>query len=121
VVSVEMDDDQHIIALWREAAHDLQIGVVTPFSAIGPRGESIEALVWVRDFGTPRGALVCTSDDPENLALRGLEWGYEVVNYDSVAYPAHYDRRLFMWILAELGWVGAPAERPAWLDALGGG
>ena len=119
MVKVELDDDQHIIALWREAAQDLRIGVVTPFSAVGPRGESIGALVWVRDFGTARGALVCTSDDPENLALRGLEWGYEVVPYDSFAYPAHYDRSLFMKILAELGWGGAPEERPPWLDAMG--
>jgi hypothetical protein len=115
-----MDDDQHTIALWREAGHDLKIAIVMPFSAVGPQGESIGALAWLRDFGSPRGAVVCTADDPDNLALRGLEWGYEVVPYDPVAYPAHYDRRLFMRILADLGWQGEPAERPAWLDALAG-
>ena len=114
-----MDDDQHITGLWREAAHDLKITVVAPFSAVGPRGESIAALVWLRDFGSPRGALVCTSDDPDNLAVRGLEWGYDVVAYDAPAYPSRYDRRLFMRILADLGWEGRPAERPPWLDALG--
>jgi hypothetical protein len=114
-----MDDDLHIVSLWRDAARDLKVAVVAPFSALGPRGESVEALVWLRDFGTSRGALVCKSEDPDNLALRGLEWGYEVVTYDPAAYPAHYDRRLFMRLLAGLGWAAAPADRPAWLDALG--
>jgi hypothetical protein len=113
-----MDDDQHIISLWRDAARDLKIGIVAPFSAMGPRGDSIGALVWLRDFGSPRGALVCASDDPDNLAVRGLDWGYEIVGYDPAAYPARYDRRLFMRILAGLGWEGSPAERPAWLDAI---
>ena len=64
------DVDEHITTLWREAARDLGIGLVSPFAAISPRGESAAALAWLRDFGSPRGALVCTSDDPNDLSRR---------------------------------------------------
>lgn len=113
------DVDEHITTLWREAARDLGIGLVSPFAAIGPRGESAAALAWLRDFGSPRGALVFSSDDPKDLGRRALEWGYEIVDYDPFVYPSVYDRRLFIAMLARLGWAGPPENRPAWLDALG--
>ncbi len=110
--------DTHITTLWREAARDLNIGLVSPFAAVGPRGEAISALAWLRDFGTPRGSLICTSDDPDNLGRLALEWGYEIVDYNPFIYPARYDRRLFIAMLARLGWAGPSEDRPAWLDAL---
>jgi hypothetical protein len=113
------DVDEHITTLWREAARDLGIGLVSPFAAVGPRGESAPALAWIRDFGSPRGALVCTSDDPDDLGRRALQWGYEIVDYDPFVYPPRYDRRLFIAMLARLGWAGPPENRPPWLDALG--
>jgi hypothetical protein len=114
-----MGYDEHVVALWREAARDLRIAAVSPFSALGPRGESALALVWLKDFGSPRGALVCTVDDPDDLATHALEWGYEVVTHSPFAYPEHYERRLFMQILDELGWSGTHGDRPPWVDALG--
>lgn len=111
------DIDVHVAALWRDAGRALGIAVVTPFAAIGPRGDAIDALVWLRDFGAPRGALVCTADDPDELASRGIEWGYEVVDHDLYAYPAHYEHRFFLQILTRLGWSGSAADRPSWLPA----
>jgi hypothetical protein len=117
-MAITNDVDEHITTLWREAARDLGIALVSPFAAIGPQGESIPALAWLRDFGSPRGAVVCTSDDPRNLSQLALEWGYEIVDFDAFVYPARYDRRLFIGMLARLGWSGPPEHRPAWLDAL---
>lgn len=109
------DIDTHVAALWREAGHVLGFSIVSPFAALGPRGESAGALVWLRDFGTPRGALVCTSTDPHGLATLAIEWGYEVVDHNPYAYPAQCDQNLFISILARLGWAGPPADRPTWM------
>ena len=36
-----------------------------------------------------------SSDDPDDLGRKALQWGYEIVDYDPFIYPSLYDRRLF--------------------------
>ena len=110
---VVSSDDHAIAAAWRTAAADLGIAVVAPFTLTGRDGAEYPFAALVRAFGTPAGTLICSQARADGLRAITEESGYRCVGLCAEDYQ-EYHRELFVWLLDDFEWCGAPAERPAW-------
>ena len=104
--------DEEICQAWLEAAKDLGIRVVAPFSLEITPGEATVYEAHVLDFGGPKGAVVgILEDDPPWKDIRKT-YGY----YGSNLGPQYrqYKRQLFIDTLNDWRWFGALQEQPSW-------
>jgi hypothetical protein len=101
---------------WSLAAEDLGIEFTSPFQFIGRDGQSHTCSGLVKYFGTVKGTLIVSRDDPEMELLdemaEGL--GFHLTALSPFHYE-RYDRTAFVEALKDWGWFGPIEERPAWL------
>jgi len=101
--------------VWQEAARDLGVDVVAPYSLVDPnRTDSVDCIAYVHNFGSPSGTVVFGRHSPSRegrvLAIQlGLHWS----EIDEDAY-ATYDRELFIATFNDWGWFGAAHDAPDW-------
>jgi hypothetical protein len=102
--------DDQISTAWLNAAADLGIRVVAPFSFAFPDGRKVRAEAHILDFGSPTGAIVFGADHPLVGELR------RVTHWHSVLFESYrkYDRSLFVETLNDWGWFGDKGSTPAW-------
>jgi hypothetical protein len=98
----QMDFDIEISNAWIQAAADLDIRVVAPFSLATIEGESILFEAHILDFGGAKGSIV-GNQGSEFGGVRKAS-GY----YYSNLYPGYrrYHRQLFIDTLNDWGWFG---------------
>jgi hypothetical protein len=105
-----------LASMWREAASDLGLEIVAPFSAhLGPAGR-VDVAVLLRDFGADRGMLLVSDyTTVEQHAQRLVEagFGYSVMSEPDPS--ERYSRDYIIEILEDWGWSGPPDRRPTWL------
>ena len=106
-------DEHAVAAAWRAAAEDLGIAVVAPFTFIAGNEVEYPVAALVRAFGTAAGTLVCSQERADALRALAEERGYRCAGLCADDYK-EYHRELFVWLLDDFEWCGAPAERPAW-------
>jgi hypothetical protein len=101
-------------SVWRQAASDLGIRFESPFRLRTHLGEEVECAGWLPDFAGPKGMLIISMEDPDEVRDLAEEQGY----YTSGLNPRYYelyDRDRFIGMLSELGYAGPPDRAPAWL------
>jgi hypothetical protein len=103
--------DDEIVAAWREAASQLGVRVVAPYSVDLTDGTSIAVEAFLPDFGGPQGAVAVALDDQERC--RQVSATGQFVSQVSPRYR-RFDARLFRDTLDDWGWFGASVERPDW-------
>lgn len=100
--------DKDISQAWLEAAEDLGIRVVAPFTLQSDTSVTFEA--HVMDFGGPKGTVVGVLDDKlvDCRAAQGF--------YTSNLAPSfrNYERQHFVDTLNDWGWYGPEKLRPVW-------
>jgi hypothetical protein len=104
--------DEGICRAWLEAAKDLGIRVVAPFTLEVAPGEATMFEAHILDFGGPKGAVVgILEDDPPWKDIRKRD-GY----YGSNLGPHYrqYKRQLFIDTLNDWQWFGESQGQPAW-------
>lgn len=101
---------------WIDAAADLGIRVVHPFSFRTPGGApSTTQGVFLPDFGSGRGTLLTCRFDPDEVQAAAEETDY----FQSALSPLHYepyDRAGFIETLDDWGWFGDASAVPAWFS-----
>jgi len=102
--------DTEIMHAWTQAAADLGIRVVAPFSLATETGEEVLFEAHILDFGGPKGIVVSNKDgDPRGVRrANGFYW--------SDLYPDYrkYDRQLFIDTLSDWRWFGEKGKEPSW-------
>jgi hypothetical protein len=94
---------------WLDAASDLGIRVIAPYSMTMPDGSIAIAEAFVPDFGSPGGAIAISVGNPlGNDAKRIGKWC-------SILYESYrvYDRELFIGTLDDWRWFGE-GNAPDW-------
>ena len=117
--NVVSSDERAIAAAWRTAAADLGIAVVAPFTLMGRDGAEHPFAALVCAFGAPAGTLICSQARAADLRAVTEESGYHCVGLCADDYK-EYHRELFVWLLDDFEWFGAPSARPAWHTGPGG-
>jgi hypothetical protein len=105
-----MDFDIEISNAWTQAAADLEIRVVAPFTLTTTNGEPILFEAHILDCGGPKGLIVGNQESEFGGARKAS--GY----YYSNLYPGYrrYDRQLFVDTLNDWGWFGEKGAEPTW-------
>jgi hypothetical protein len=112
--------ERAIIAAWARAAAELGLRVTSPATLEGLHCAPCTVPVLVHDYGRPAGTVVLVLGEPSEL-LGGL-LARAAQNYRTALLAPHfrsYDRERFVATLADWGYYGSPAERPAWLPPPG--
>lgn len=102
--------DMEMSDAWRQAAADLGIRVVAPFTLTAESGETREFEAHVLDFGGPKGTVV-TGEESGLNDMRG-SLGYYASNL-SPTYRS-YVREHFIETLNDWGWFGHEGQPPSW-------
>jgi hypothetical protein len=102
--------DEEISAAWREAAADLGIKVVAPFSMTTSGGDAILYEAYLPDFGSSMGTVggLLARDDGNIRKLQGY------FSSDLSDPYRKYDRDLFMETLKDWQWFGEAGKEPRW-------
>jgi hypothetical protein len=102
--------DEQISAAWLEAAVELGIKVVAPYSLATSGGDSVLYEAYVSEFGSPNGTIggSLARDDGN---MRGL-LGY--FSSDLSDRYRKYDRDLFIETLKDWQWFGEEGKEPPW-------
>jgi len=99
---------------WLDAADDLGIRVIHPFSFTTKSGiAGTTRGVFLPDFGSPAGALLLCRFDSEELHRLAEDTDF----FESALNPQSYEpyrRDLYIETLNDWGWFGAPSCQPAW-------
>ncbi len=99
---------------WREAATDLGLSVVAPFTLSDAGGQPLaECVALVRGFGSTNGVVLLDPASGEDEVRAAESSDYFVSRINASAYSV-YDRALFEDTLNDWGWFGSQADRPAW-------
>jgi hypothetical protein len=104
---------RELSAAWRQAAADLDLDVLTPFTLQTDPSPIISPAA-VRNFGTKAGTVIASIDDPDRDLIRrsaeaqGLRYSFLGEKY------LRYDRALFIAALDDWGWAGTQDQRPDW-------
>ncbi|HEY2589849.1 MAG TPA: hypothetical protein VGI81_29160 [Tepidisphaeraceae bacterium] len=99
---------------WLEAAGDLGIRVVHPFSftnRLGVRATTVG--VHLPDFGAPAGTLLTCRFDPDDIDEAADETDF----FQAALSPHWYEpyrREIFVDALNDLGWFGPADATPPW-------
>jgi len=101
---------------WFEAAEDLNIRVIHPFSFKTQNDVEAETVgVFLPDFGSIYGTLLtCRFDSDEVMDLAD-----ETIYFCSALNPHSYepyDRKLYVETLNDWGWFGLQKDIPAWFS-----
>ena len=96
---------------WILAASDLELDVTAPYTARGPRGEGIEFIARVGNFGTKAGTLVAYM--PHAFTNRQMPTTPFFVSVLNPAIYFDYDRERFIDLLEAWGWTGT-GPPPSW-------
>jgi hypothetical protein len=102
--------DETISAAWLEAARDLGIRVVAPFTMHVSEDEKVTYEAHLLDFGGPKGMVVGVLDD--KLQDCRSTQGYYCSNL-ATSYRL-YERKHFIDTLNDWGWYGPMELRPSW-------
>jgi hypothetical protein len=104
------------VQAWLDAATDLDIDVVAPFT-LRVDGNELQCVALVRDFGGVSGMVLLHGGVPQWDEVRDLletacELGYGF-SFIRESYCA-YDRDLFVDTLNDWGWRGGTDAAPVW-------
>jgi hypothetical protein len=104
-----------LAAAWHQAAADLGIRVVAPFTVTS--GESSYTFpLCLPDFGGSAGMVCGTLETPSEQTRAAERAGYYVSLINPRIY-GHYVREEFISILDDWQYFGPPAQCPAWYAA----
>jgi len=101
-------DSTSLAAAWREAASDLGIRIITPFTITG-----VTFPLHLPDFGGPAGMVCGTLDTPAEHALAAERAGYYCSRINTESY-SHYQRDAFIATLDDWQYFGPPEQCPPW-------
>ncbi len=105
-----MSLDLEIVNAWLEAASDLGIRVIAPYSLWLEDGTEVQFEAHIPDFGGPKGAIAMSeSSEATDIAKRFGFW--RSVLYDGYR---RYDRKLFIDTLDDWRWFGPVDDAPSW-------
>jgi hypothetical protein len=107
-------EEERLLALaWEEAAGDLLISVVTPYTLLW-EGRSYVYPVLIRNFGKEKGSLLVLYSDKREKKL--IEVGNKAGFFVRTVFDAYftYDRSHFIDTLNDLGWFGPKENIPGW-------
>jgi hypothetical protein len=104
-------------AIWKVAAEDLNLEIVTPFEMHLQSGVRIQVPVLVRKFGAREGMLVISDYSVVSAYIEELELvGYGFSTLSEPSPKDIYKREEYIAVLMEWGWTGAEDEKPQWLN-----
>jgi hypothetical protein len=97
---------------WSEAAADLGVRFVQPFTLQDEAGNSVVCTGLLPDFGGPRGMPIFGPEDSDEVFDLAEAQGYASSGLNP-RYYERYDRERFMNTLRDWGWFGE-GEPPPW-------
>ena len=101
---------------WLEAARDLNIKVIHPFTFITPSGLNVETIgVYLPDFGSKNGTLLTCRFDSDEVMDLAEETFYFLSGLNPYSYEP-YDRELYIDTLNDWGWFGLKNDVPEWFS-----
>lgn len=109
--------ESRLPTVWKEAAGDLGLKIVTPFELDLPSGARIRVPLMVRHFGAREGMLVLS--DYSLVSAWIDEIGQAGYGFSTLSEPRTdevYSREEYIEVLMDWGWTGAEGERPTWCD-----
>ncbi len=107
--------NRRVIRGWKKAGADLNITIKPCYCFQPDGGKPRCALVWIRDFGSPKGTLVTLIGDDNG---QFFETAGAAGFYASALNPASYTlyhRETFMATLLDWGWCGEKDQAPDWM------
>ncbi len=110
--SADRSLNREMMDAWRQAASDLGIRVVIPFTLTRQDGEVELYEGCAIDFGGPKGIIFGRIDDRENSRESRIEAGY--CASDLSDRYRRYDRQLFVDTLNDWKWFGRENGQPGW-------
>ncbi len=106
---------KQLIDAWMQAAVELGINIVAPFS-LTASGETIDADVWVKDFGAERGMLIFSEYSKiKNFTNDIVDQGYGYTILDPPRPDEVFDKNEYIEMLSDWGWSSDDKDRPLWL------
>lgn len=104
-----------LVRAWRQAAADLGIVVLSPFTLTADSdGGAVECVALVEQFGSPNGTVVMgRHDSAEQARVAAKAQGRFFSLIDEASYSL-YDRSLFIETLDDWGWFGEIRQAPGW-------
>lgn len=105
---------------WLQAASDLGIRVVHPFTFTSRTGSTATTSgVYLPDFGAPAGTLLTCRFDGDEVYDAAEETDFFRSALSPHSYEP-YNREHFIEALNDWGWFGPPGSKPSWFTgALG--
>jgi hypothetical protein len=105
-----MGIDPDISKAWQQAAADLGIRVVAPFTLTMADGQALEFEAHVLDFGSRTGAIAMSQES------RKFDEMAQLGHWCSVLTESYrtYDRQFFIDTLNDWGWFGDAGNTPKW-------
>ncbi len=105
-----------LIHMWKIAAKDLCLEIVTPFVLILSSGIKIEAELLLENFGASKGMIVINKyDQVAPFVDEIVNEGYGFAVLDEPVENEQYIRDDFIEMLNDWGWSGGKSEKPSWL------
>lgn len=99
---------------WEKAGKDLGIEFICPYEFSDRKGGSFSCTGLVKNFGAPKGVLIISRKDGDNLFDIGPNLGYYTPSLNPRYYEC-YDQEKFIETLREWGWYGPENKKPKWL------
>ncbi len=107
-----------LIDVWTEAANDLGLCIIAPFTLVLDSGNKINARLLLKGFGHTIGMIIVT--DYSSISPFTDEIIYSGYGYSTLSEPEMnecYDRQYFIDMLQDWGWSGSNELRPKWLPS----
>ena len=99
---------------WIDAANDLGIEFIHPYSFIGTNGQEYQVTGLLPDFGNGKGVLITDrKTDEEAIIMADLNGDYFSTGLNPRSYDK-YERESFIETLSDWGWIGK-GKKPEWI------
>lgn len=104
------------VQAWLEAAKDLNIRVIHPFTFKTHTGVEVESVgVYLPDFGSKNGTLLTCRFDSDEIMDIADETNYYQSGLNPHSYEP-YERELYIDTLNDWGWFGVKTDAPEWFS-----
>lgn len=103
---------EKLIEVWKIAAADLKIEIISPFVLKTKNDTELSFLILVKDFGRKLGTVIFSTEDMSDI--KSLEnYGYYYSALNPLIY-SQYNRDLFIDTLKDWGYFGEEFNQPSW-------
>lgn len=119
IVSISTIEFETAVGVWKQAAQELDIEIVTPFTFQVENREHL-CLAWLPHFCSPRRGVVVGIMDVQQpgFTADATISGYLTSLVEFSSYAALFNRQLIIDTLADWGYFGPEDRKPSWYKGM---